>query len=250
MLYMKKLFIFIIFILVLCAGAMWFLASGALNDIIKQQIESIGSEATGQTVQVKSVDVKLSEGSGAINGFTLSNPEKYSAPHAFALEQVLLDLAISDSTQKLIVIDEVSITAPKASVEFTQAGGSNIKDILDAISKTTPENKAPAPQKTIDSKAVKSNDGPRILIRKVALLQTQLSVDLSKLGNKLHNKQLPDIVIKNIGGEEGLPADQLGAALSKSILKSIYKSAKDMQKSELKSKLKNKAQEKLSKFFK
>ncbi|WP_426359994.1 hypothetical protein ACPUVO_07220 [Pseudocolwellia sp. HL-MZ19] len=245
---MNKLASFVFIILLFCGAALWFLANGSLDDFIKQQIQTQGSKITNQTVLVKSVEMKLTKGSGAINGFSLSNPEKYNYPNAFSFETILLDINISSLTEDTIVIDEIRINNPQAFVELAQSGTANLSDILDEIEKNIPK------IDTTEAETETSTQSePNIRVSKLILSSTQLSLDLSALGNKEHQLTLPDINLTNIGGEKGLPASQLGAEIAKQALSSIWKEAKAEQKKKLtekvKEKLKEKALEKLGGFF-
>lgn len=84
---MNKLASLVFIILLFCGAALWFLASGSLNDLIKQQIETQGSKITNQIVQVRNVNMELTKGSGAINGFSLSNPKNMNIRMHFHLKQ-------------------------------------------------------------------------------------------------------------------------------------------------------------------
>lgn len=247
---MNKLASIVFIILLLCGGALWFLANGSLDDFIKQQIETQGSKITNQTVLVKNVEMKLIKGSGAINGFSLSNPEKYTYPHAFSFETILLDINISSLTEDVIVIDEIRINNPQAFVELAQSGSANLSDILDEIEKNVPKGETTEP--VVETETTQSE--PRIRVSKLILSSTNLSLDLSALGNKEHQLTLPDINLTNIGGDKGLPASLLGAEIAKQALASIWKQAKSEQKKKLKdkitNKLKEKALDKLGGFFK
>ncbi|WP_076420197.1 hypothetical protein [Colwellia sp. UCD-KL20] len=236
---MNKLASFVIIILLVCGGALWFLANGSLDDFIKQQIETQGSKITNQTVLVRNVEMKLIKGSGAINGFSLSNPEKYKYPHAFSFETILLDINIKSLTEDPIVIDEIRINNPQAFVELAQSGSANLSDILDDIEKNLPKSEAEAQQPESSSQKE-----PNIRVSKLILAGTNLSLDLSALGNKEHQITLPDINLTNIGGDKGLPASLLGAEIAKQALSSIWKQAKAEQKEKLKDKIKNKLKEK------
>lgn len=236
---MNKLASFVIIILLFCGGALWFLASGSLDDFIKQQIETQGSKITNQTVLVKSVEMKLVKGSGAINGFSLSNPKQYKYPHAFSFETILLDINIKSLTEDPIVIDEIRINNPQAFVELAQNGSANLSDILDDIEKNLPKSEGEA-QQTESS----SQKEPNIRVSKLVLAGTNLSLDLSALGNKEHQITLPNINLTNIGGDNGLPASLLGAEIAKQALSSIWKQAKAEQKRKIKDKIKNKLKEK------
>jgi hypothetical protein len=241
---MKKVIIFLVVIALLVGGAFWFLTGGALNDFIKVKIEEVGHQVTDQTVTVKSVDIKLLEGAGTINGIVLANPKEYSAKSAFSLNEVTLDINLESLTTDVIVIDKIVIDKPEAIVEFTQNGGSNIQDILDAIKKNLPTSDT-------DNKAAsdKAKAEAIIKVNKFVLAGVALTVDLTKLGNKVHKKTLTDIKLTNIGGDAGLPASQLGAELLKQALSSIWKQAKKEQKNQIKDKLKDKIKEKLTDLF-
>lgn len=244
---MNKLASLVFIILLFCGAALWFLASGSLNDFIKQQIETQGSKITNQTVLVKNVNMELMKGSGAINGFSLSNPEKYKYPNAFSFETILLDINIKSLAEEPIVIDEIRINNPQAFVELTQSGTSNLTDILNAIEKNIPQSEA----ETSTEEA--SQNEPNIRVSKLVLSSTNLLLDLSAFGNKEHQLTLPDITLTNIGGEAGMPASLLGAEIAKQALASIWKQAKSEQKNKLKAKvkekIKNKLKEKLGSLF-
>lgn len=238
---MKIIASIIVVLLVLSGGAMWFLAGGSLNEFIKTQIETVGTQVTEQPVTVKTVDIKLTSGAGTILGIDLPNPKTYSQPSAFSLGEITLDINLESLTSSPIIVDAIVIKSPKAFVEFTQDGGSNIKDLIDAIERNTPKSGAEATEgaSTNDTKE------PMIAVSKIVLADTSLAIDLSAFGNKAHSATLPDIVLNNVGGSEGLPASQLGSAIVKQALSNIWKQAKKTQKDKLKEALKDKAKEKL-----
>jgi hypothetical protein len=247
---MKKIVIFIGVLVMLAAGAFWFLTGSALNDLIKQQIEQVGTKMIEQPVTVSTVDMKLLEGAGTIKGLVLANPSKYSAPSVFSLDEVTLDINLESLTTDLIIIEEIVIDKPQAVVEFTQSGGANIKDLLDTLKKNTASDGASEPSQDNTSSITKE---PIIRVNKFVLAGVALTVDLSKLGNKAHQAVLTDINLTNIGGQNGMPASQLGAELAKQALSSIWKQAKKQQttilKDQAKKKLEEKAKEKLGGFL-
>ncbi len=246
---MNKLASLIIIILLACGGALWFLASGSLNDYIKQQIEVVGSNLTAQTVTVANVDIRLSEGAGTINNFNITNPSNFSYPHLFSLETITLDINLKSLADDPIIIDAIIIDSPQAFVEFSQNGSSNIQNVLDAINKNIPKS-----SKTEKVPKDNTQTEPNIRVKKLILAGTRLSLDLSKLGNKAHQLTLPDIELTDIGKKSGLPASQLGAEITKQALAAIWKQAKKTQKNKLQAnltdKLKEKALDKLGSFFK
>ena len=239
----------IVVVLLLCGGALWFLAGGSLNEFVKVQIETVGKQVTEQTVSVKTVDIKLTEGAGSILGLNLANPQQYSQPNLFSLDEITLDINLESLTGQPIIIDAIVIKDPKAFVQVTSAGGSNIQDILKAIEKNIPKTAESAGKESSGS----GQQEVKIAVHKVVLAGTALSLDLTALGNKEHQLTLPDINLANIGGVEGLPASQLGSEILKQALSSIWKKAKSAQKKKLvdkaKDKLKDKAKKKLTELF-
>jgi hypothetical protein len=244
---MKKLMIFIAVILAIGGSAFWFLTSDKLNIIIAEQIELQGKKFTEQLVTVKKVDMQLFSGAGTINGLILNNPQGYTATPLFALNEITLDINIESlggvREGKPIVIDAIVIDKPEALVEFNETGGSNIQVILDAINKNIPQSSA-----SNETSASQTNS-PRIRVKKFVLAGVALRVDLTKLGNTTHKKTLPDINLFNIGGEDGLPANELGGVMIKKALSAIWKEAKNSQKDVVKDQVKDKAKEKANELF-
>lgn len=236
---MKKFVLFTAIILLIAGGAFLFLSGDAINALIKQQIEQVGSKVTQQAVTVEKVDMKLLKGAGTIRGVVLANPSKYTAPSVFSLKEVTLDINLKSLSTELIVIDQIIIDKPEAIVEFTENGGANIKDILDDIQKNMPD--ATEPEK--ESTSAKTD--PIIRVKKFVLSGVALTVDLTKLGNKAHQATLADINLTNIGGQAGMPASQLGAELIKKALSSIWKQAKKEQSKILKDKVEEKVKDKV-----
>ena len=72
---MKKIILsFVLILIVAIAGGVYYVLSN-LDNLIKEAIETYGSEATQTAVRVESVKLKLTEGSGGITGYgcTISN---------------------------------------------------------------------------------------------------------------------------------------------------------------------------------
>lgn len=244
---MNKLASVAIVLLLSFGAALWYLASGSLNIYIKEQIEQQGSAYTEQTVSVTQVDMKLTQGAGSISGITLSNPDIYQQKNAFSLENVTLDINIKSLTEEPIVIDEIIIKNPQAFVEITSDGKSNFNDILDALDRNLPKTEESASQQPKQEQSPR--DEPKVRVEKIIVSGVALTLDLSQLGNKAHQLTLPEINLTNVGGEQGLPASQLGGEIIKQVLKQISRAAKKEQKEQIKSKIKDKIKDKLKGLF-
>ena len=60
-------------VLLLAVAIVWLL--GSLDEIVKDQIEVIGSELTGVPVRVGSVDIDVQAGAGQIRRLRIGNPQ-------------------------------------------------------------------------------------------------------------------------------------------------------------------------------
>jgi len=245
---MNKLAILAITILLICGGALWFLASGSLNDYVKVQIEKVGQVTIDQPVSVGNVDILLSKGAGTLSEIKLNNPVKYNYPHVITLKTAKLDINLKSLTQDILIIDEILIEDAKAFVEFNKDGKSNIKELLAAIKKNSKKDDAVDVENKDDadnSQQLTSN----IRISKLSLAGVAMSLNLTELGNKEHTFILPNIALSDIGGESGMPANQLGGEIIKQILKAISKAATKEEKKIIKNKLKDKIGKKLTDLF-
>ncbi len=239
---MKKLLLLVVVLIVAAGGgAYWFLSSGIINDVVKEQIQVQGSSLTRQNVGVANVDIKLLEGAGRITGLTVSNPAGYKQPNVFSLGDIALKIDPASLTEEPYVIESLLISNPEVFVEVTPSGA-NLKDLYAAIEKNMPKGDA-APATDGDA------PDPHIKLNSLVLEGVSLSLDLTGLGNKVHEETLPRIDLGGIGGADGLPASQLGAEITKQITDALWDEAKDKQKEKLKGKLKEKAVEELGKFL-
>lgn len=96
------------------------------GSIIEKTIERVGTDATGTSVQVGSVDLNLGDQTAAIHDFTVANPDGFSSGSAFSLNEI--SVAVESVSRELIVLNEVVVDSPQVLYEFTE-GGTNIDAI-------------------------------------------------------------------------------------------------------------------------
>ncbi|MFB1035389.1 MAG: hypothetical protein QMC38_08570, partial [Sinobacterium sp.] len=88
---MKKGLGIIAVLVLLIAGAAWYMLSGA-GDFIRAQIEQQGSKYLGTAVSVANVDLALTEGRMTISNLDIKNPQGFSNENAFSVSDITLDL--------------------------------------------------------------------------------------------------------------------------------------------------------------
>lgn len=242
---MNKLAIFAVALLLCFGGALWYLASADWNGFIKSQIEVHGSELIEQPVTVDNVDIKITEGFGGIYGVGFANPSKYSQPKAMYLGEVSLDIDVESITGSPVVLEAIVLKKPQAFVEFDKAGNTNIQDLLDVINAKMPKDGAPVePEKKKSSKPE-----TMVAIKNLVLEGLALTVDLNAINGEQYNVEIPAINLSSIGGNEGLPVSQLGAAIAKKLLKAIKNEAKEQYEQAMKDKVKDQIEKKKEDLF-
>ncbi|QDP00537.1 hypothetical protein [Thalassotalea sp. PS06] len=241
---MKKLGIVALIILLICGGALWYLASQDWNGFIKSQMEIRGTALMGEPVTVQEVDLKLFEGYGAIKGFKVASPNGYEAKHAIDFGEMALKIDINSLRGEPLVIEEVTIKDPKAFIEFTGTGGSNIQELISNVKKHLPKGQAQPEPKQGDTKET------LISIKKITLTGMAVQADVRKLNSKVYDLNVPTVELGGIGGEKGLPADQIGAELANRVLKVVQDQAEDLTKQTIKDKAEKEGKKLLDKLFK
>ncbi|WP_394175631.1 AsmA family protein [Thalassotalea litorea] len=241
---MKKLGFIALAILLICGGVLWYLASQDWNGFLKSQLELRGTALMGEPVTVQQVDLKLMEGYGAIRGFKVASPNNFDAKHAIDFGEVALDIDLESLRGSPIIIEHITIKDPKAFIEFTGTGGSNIQELISNVKKQLPKGqKQPQP---------KADDKPETLIsiKKITLTGMAVQADTRKLNSKVYDVNVPPVELGGIGGDKGLPADQIGAELANRVLKVVEKQAEDMTKQTIMDKAEQEGKKLLDKFFK
>jgi len=125
---MKKILIGVAGLAIVIAGGLAFVWSN-LDGIVKDSIQTYGSQATQTEVRVAGVKLELEAGKAAISGLTVANPAGFSDPNIFELGNIVTKIDVSTIRQNPIVIDEIIISAPVIVYEINKSGLSNV-DVL------------------------------------------------------------------------------------------------------------------------
>lgn len=240
---MKKVLIAFAVILVVVIGFL-FMGLSELDGLIREQIEVQGSKATQTSVSVEKVETKLSEAKASITGLKIANPKGYSAENAFSLDVVRLELGTS--TKEPYVIEEFLIDSPTVLYEVDKQGKANLSVIQQNIQSALPKSTTP-PTEQKDAQATPLMSVIKITVKNVKLKLNIEAMDLSEL--PLNKRQfeltLPTFYADSIGIPDGIPADQVGAAIVDAMLDNLIKEGKNKIKALFKEEAKAKAKEKL-----
>ena len=226
---MKKVVLGVILVLLITIGfGVYYLISN-LDSIVKSAIEKYGSEATQTSVQVASVKIVLQDGSGAISGLTVGNPQGFSAPLAFSLGEVATQLDLKSLSEDVPVIEHITIRAPKVFFELNEKGQNNLdklKQNLQSGAATSASSKS----------GKKDGSEQKLIIRKLVFSDGRIHARVVPL-DKNYELKLPNITMNDLGGKTGATPSQIASQvlgiLTERALAEVKKRGIDQYKSKL-----------------
>ena len=172
-------------------GALWWLYASR-DALIKRAIERFGPELTGVSVKVGRVKLEPLDGTGAIRGLAVGNPQGYKAPQALALGEVRLAVDPASLASEVIHVREISLEAPSITYE-RGPGGDTLTAIQKHIESALPKS---GPEKG-DGKAEKKAKERRFIIDRVQVRKARVSY-----GGSL-NVDVPDLTLRDLGKKSG-----------------------------------------------
>lgn len=226
---MKKIVLGAILVLLVTIGIGIYYLLSNLDSIVKAAIEKYGSEATQTSVQVASVKIVLQDGSGAIRGLTVGNPQGFGAPQAFSLGEIATQINLKSLSEEVPVIEHITIRAPEVFFELNEKGQNNLDQL---------KNNLQSGAKTSGSSASGKQDGeePKLIIRKLVFSDGSIHARVVPLDKKYELK-LPNITMNDLGGKTGATPSQIASQalgiLTERALAEIKKKGIDQYKAQL-----------------
>ncbi|HUC61159.1 MAG TPA: hypothetical protein VMF53_04315 [Alphaproteobacteria bacterium] len=191
---MKKIILIAVaVIVVIAAGVAYFLYS-SLDSIVKEAIETVGTQTAGVSVKVDSVKLSLTDGTGTISGLSVGNPAGFKSPTAFKVASVTIALDIGSITKNPIVINEIAVASPEVTYELNSSGGSNFQAIEDHVKQASGGGQAASSSGT--------SNGPKMVIKKLDITNGTVNLATPIPGGKTGGS-LGDIHLTNIGQSSG-----------------------------------------------
>jgi hypothetical protein len=174
-----------------------------INPIIKDSVQTYGSDITKVAVTLDEVDISPWSGQGKLAGLTVGNPKGYKTDSAFKLGVVSVDLDVGSVTSDTVIIHEIVIAAPQVTYELGP-GGSNIDVIRKNVESFVGGGEKSAGGGGQSSGAAGSDEGgPKIIIESLIIRDGTISVSAALLEGKKLSVPLPAIHLKDIGKDKG-----------------------------------------------
>jgi len=210
---MKKFMIGVLALGVVVVGGLLFVWSN-LDGMVKDAIQTYGSEATKTQVSVANVKLELESGKASIKGLNVGNPSGFTDPNIFELGEISVNVDVATINQNPIVINEIIIKAPSVVYEINKAGDSNV-DMLK-------KNLGLAGKESSSSSSSDDSDGIKMIIRKLVVEGTTAKVRIAALGDVEKNVTLPKILMTDVGKKSGgATAAEVAQLLSSKLIANV-----------------------------
>jgi hypothetical protein len=186
-----KTFGIVVVVLLVAGGLLFSYLLSNLDSLVKQAIETVGSQVVGTQVSVDQVVISLDEGRGEISGLRIANPRGFQAGDALASERIVLDLDIANTSAALVTIESIIVSG--ARINAVQAGGeNNLQTLLDNIRRS-------------DDGSTKQSDASstKLIIDEFRFEDAQVSVALAGLPGGGRSAAVPNVVLRDIGRKDG-----------------------------------------------
>ena len=215
----RKLAIAAVVVLLLIAGGLYYFLS-SLNELVASAIESSGSEVTGTRVSVSGVDISLREGRGSIRGLRIANPAGFSGD-AVSFSDITIVIDTSSLTSgSPIVLSRVEVQKPVVNLVLAADGSTNLQTLQKNIESHTSSDKPPATSEN------KSSGGAPTLLRidKLEIDSAHLLADVSAVGGKNYEANLPALRRSNLGGARGATPGVIGQTVLREFVTEVAES--------------------------
>lgn len=204
---MKKIVLVFIFLLAVLGGlTYWFFEN--LDDFIKSYMVEYGSKMTKTDVEVDSVKTDISKGEIIINRIGIENPKGFNNNEAFEVKKVKIQVNKDSLNQDVIEIPLVLINNPEIIYEYNGKKTNfnvlkdNIQNYQKNLNNSFNEKKI---GKVTENKQTKENKDEKttktFFIKELKIIDLEVKARVSSIKKDFLNKEIPLIIIKNIGSE-------------------------------------------------
>ena len=223
-----KTVLIIIGILVLIAGGVAFYLASNLDRIVAEVIEREGTAALGVPVTVGSVELSLTDRTGAINDLRVANPPGYSNQPAMSLSRIALTIGDSPTHVKLI-----DVVAPGTRVE-EKGGTTNIDTLAKKLERTSA-----APETAEESEATEPVE---ISIDRIQVEAAEAKL-ISETAGEERDLRIDEFAVSNLSGTPDVIAQQI----LDQVLERVQAAAVDALKDRAMEELRDRADEEIDK---
>jgi hypothetical protein len=205
---MKKAILGVLVLGVVLIGGGIFYVINNLDALVKQGIETAGTEAVGSAVTVGGVSIDLRGGSATITDFAVANPRGFSGESLMSFDELSVALDLANISSELIAINSIVARNPRVHYE-TVEGGSNLQTVADRFS--SDETTEPASS---------SESNVRLQIGSVLIEDIEASMTTHLLQRSFESN-LGDIRLQNLSGTP----DEIAQSILEPVVRQLSRTA-------------------------
>ncbi len=179
---MKVIGVAVIVVLLLVVGVFVYFGYNT-NVIVKNAIETIGTQYLGAPVRVKEVAIMLQDGHGTLTNLEVGNPPGYEGAYALRIGTIAVELDVAHSNTQLVVLKRVTIDGARVAAIARTPKDTNLR----ALSSNVPAS---------------GGATVKLIIDKLDLTNTQAAVS-SPLLSRAVEVNVPDVHLTDIGRSSG-----------------------------------------------
>jgi hypothetical protein len=184
-------------------GALYWL-HGNVEGIVQRAIASYGSQMTGATVKVASVEIQSRNGRGVLHSLWVGNPKGFKTPYLFKVDTVELEVDLASLTQDVVLIRKIAVIAPEVIYE---KGDSQTN--IDAIQKNIAQYLGPSK---------KNEAGKKVIVQEFVIRGAKAQATAAFLGSKTVGAALPDLHLRDLGkAKGGITPGELGQEITNAL---------------------------------
>jgi len=204
--------------LVVLASIGIFLLVSNIDGIVKNVIESVGTEVTGTDVSVGSVSIDLKTGKGTIKGLSIENPDGYASGDAFRLEEITLALDINSLSGEPVIINQIIVDG--ATVNYLAKGkDSNLQTIMNNVNSGGGSSGG-------DAASDEEGASTKIIIDEFRFTNASMNLSVVGVPGTEKNMVLDDVVSKNVGrSQNGVEPAEAAAIIMEPVIRKAVNTA-------------------------
>jgi uncharacterized protein involved in outer membrane biogenesis len=168
-----------------------------LGPIVKSAVNTYGPKITKTEVRLGDVDISIFSAEAKLKDFFLGNPRGFKSPEAMRVGSIYANVDEKSLTGDTIVIEKIEVLRPNITYEKVR-GTDNFQAILNNVKGSSKE------AQTSKKESAKEGEGKKLIIKNFIVKEGKVNLAVSVgVTEKSISASLPDIHLKDLGGEKG-----------------------------------------------
>lgn len=223
---MKIIICSLLLITALATGGSYYL-SQRVDEIATAAVERQGPKTTGTEVSLGQIKSQLLSGNISLQQLIVANPEGFSSPYAFKLDELILETHLPSLLDDVLVIEQLRIEGAHIIAEqLGKSSRTNLQIIAEHSANSDDKGDRPQTADGDTDSDVSSETSPplKLIVKHFSFSNNQLELVSELLGDQ--QLSIADFSVDNIGVEQGgISADELTRVLLQQISQQANRAA-------------------------